>query len=215
MAAPGWAWPSSSASPRRWAAIWRWLAEPGGGSRFRFAVTVDAVAQAPAAAQAEGAAAPSAPVRPLDILCVEDNPYGRVLLNTILSELGHRPDFVGTGAGAVDAVAHRHYDVVLMDVTLPDIDGVEATRRIRALEGSAGRVPSSASPAAPSPPTKRPAGRRGWTAISPSRSARARSLRFSDRSRNGRKSLVRRFHETTLIGHSGRRDAANPKCSKH
>jgi CheY-like chemotaxis protein len=80
-------------------------------------------------------------VRPLALLCVEDNPYGRVLLNTILTELGHRADFVATGAAAVDAVAQGKYDAVLMDVTLPDIDGVEATRRIRALDGGAGRVP--------------------------------------------------------------------------
>jgi CheY-like chemotaxis protein len=101
---------------------------------------VDAVAQAPSTTGADSAAARGA-VRPLAVLCVEDNPYGRVLLNTILSELGHRADFVGTGAAAVEAVAHGRYDVVLMDVTLPDIDGVEATRRIRALDGPAARVP--------------------------------------------------------------------------
>jgi CheY-like chemotaxis protein/nitrogen-specific signal transduction histidine kinase len=113
----------------------------GSGSRFRLSVMVDKVAQAPAATQPDGAAAREAPVRSLAVLCVEDNPYGRVLLNTILTELGHRPDFVGTGAAAVEAVAQGGYDVVLMDVTLPDVDGVEATRRIRALDGAAGRVP--------------------------------------------------------------------------
>src|SRR5262249_18431371 len=65
----------------------------------------------------------------------------RVLLHTLLAELGHRADFVGTGAAAVEAVAQGRYDVVLMDVTLPDFDGVEATRRIRALPGRSGRVP--------------------------------------------------------------------------
>ena len=113
--------------------------EPGGGSRFRLSVTVDEVARAPETPAA--AAARTAAVRPLAVLCVEDNPYGRVLLNTILTELGHRADFVATGAAAVDAVAQGSYDAVLMDVTLPDIDGVEATRRIRALDGGAGRVP--------------------------------------------------------------------------
>jgi CheY-like chemotaxis protein len=115
--------------------------KPDGGSRFRLSVTVDQVAQAPAVPQADGTAALGAAVRPLALLCVEDNPYGRVLLNTILTELGHRADFVATGGAAVDAVAQGSYDAVLMDVTLPDIDGVEATRRIRALGGGAGRVP--------------------------------------------------------------------------
>ena len=115
--------------------------EPGSGSRFRLSVTVDKVAEAAAPAPSEGAAARDAAARSLAVLCVEDNPYGRVLLNTLLAELGHRPDFVGTGAAAVEAVAQGRYDVVLMDVTLPDFDGVEATRRIRALPGPGARIP--------------------------------------------------------------------------
>jgi CheY-like chemotaxis protein/nitrogen-specific signal transduction histidine kinase len=114
--------------------------ERAGGSRFRLSVVVDAVAQAPSTTDADSAATRAA-VRSLAVLCVEDNPYGRVLLNTILGELGHRADFVGTGGAAIEAIAHGRYDVVLMDVTLPDIDGVEATRRIRALDGPAAGVP--------------------------------------------------------------------------
>jgi len=110
----------------------------GHGSRFSLSVVLDLAHAAPAAdARVEQS---KTPLPPLSVLCAEDNPYGRVILNTILTELGHRADFVGTGEEAVEAV-ERGYDAVLMDVTLSGIDGLEATRRIRALAGSSGRTP--------------------------------------------------------------------------
>lgn len=114
------------------------ISEPGRGSTFAMQVLVGANE---AAAGAPGASAtPAAAGRALRILCAEDNPYGRVVLNTILAELGHRTDFVGTGEAAVAAAATGEYDVVLMDVTLTGLDGIAATRRIRALSGDAARV---------------------------------------------------------------------------
>jgi CheY-like chemotaxis protein len=111
---------------------------PGRGSRFRLMVPLAlATGEGKGEATVPGA---SVSVRRLSVLCAEDNPYGRVVLNTILTELGHRADFVASGEEAVAAVV-RGYDVVLMDVTLSGIDGIEATRRIRALDGDTGRTP--------------------------------------------------------------------------
>jgi CheY-like chemotaxis protein len=77
----------------------------------------------------------------LHILCVEDNPYGRVVLSTILGELGHRVQFAASGEAALAALDRRVFDAVLMDVALPGIDGIETTRRIRARGGAKGSVP--------------------------------------------------------------------------
>jgi CheY-like chemotaxis protein len=112
----------------------------GQGSTFTLSVTV---LNAPTGATMVGAreAKGAAAARSLYVLCAEDNPYARVVLNTILTQFSHRVDFAGTGEAAVAAVDRGRYDLVLMDVTLPRMDGLAATRAIRALSGNASKVP--------------------------------------------------------------------------
>jgi CheY-like chemotaxis protein len=56
-----------------------------------------------------------------------------VVLNTILTELGHHAEFIGRGEDAVERIAQGDFDAVLMDMVLPGIDGIETIRRIRGL----------------------------------------------------------------------------------
>jgi two-component system, sensor histidine kinase len=115
--------------------------KPGAGSTFRLVVTVEAAAPEAAGTNISTAGMRAGRTRALRILCAEDNPYGRVILNTILTELGHKVDFAASGEAAVEAVARGGYDLVLMDVILPGVDGIEATRRVRAREDAAARTP--------------------------------------------------------------------------
>lgn len=110
--------------------------KPGRGSMFRLTVAMKNAGSAARPRMSSGK-----PIAGLRVLSVEDNPYGRIVHSAVLRELGHTVSFVGSGEAAVETVARNEHDVVLMDVALSGIDGIEATRRIRALAPPAGRIP--------------------------------------------------------------------------
>jgi signal transduction histidine kinase/AmiR/NasT family two-component response regulator len=128
---------------------------PGGGARFfmefpaeftaspvaaevePLALAEPPVTHAPVALPPGPAAAPAA----LRVLAAEDHPANRMVLQALLEPLGLAVTFVENGRDAVEAVSKADYDLVLMDVQMPVLDGVDALQAIRAMPGPQARTP--------------------------------------------------------------------------
>jgi signal transduction histidine kinase len=110
----------------------------GEGTTVRIALPL------PRAAALPSPVAPAAPVdlSALRVLAAEDNPTNRLVLKTLLDSVGVEAVIVVDGEQAVQAWAEGGWDIVLMDVQMPVLDGVAATRQIRALEARRGLEPT-------------------------------------------------------------------------
>jgi signal transduction histidine kinase/CheY-like chemotaxis protein len=110
----------------------------GEGSCFWFELPTE---EGEEPAVAETRPAPSASVMRLRILVAEDNPVNQKVLRTLLAGQGHDLHFVSDGLQAVEAAREGGFDMILMDVSMPVMDGPTAAKEIRSLSGPVARVP--------------------------------------------------------------------------
>ena len=112
---------------------------PGAGSTFHFTAPVTIAASAPAMAAAAEARAGAIPPRAARILIAEDNVVNQRVAAGLLTKRGHLVTVVNNGREALDALQAGGFELVLMDVQMPDMDGFEATAAIRDRERATGR----------------------------------------------------------------------------
>ncbi len=114
--------------------------EPGKGSVFTFTVTANVAAWQAAAGQPT-TALPAEDGRPMKVLIVEDHPVNRMVLEAWMGTVGHQTVAAENGKVAVEVAMVQPFDVIIMDVNMPVMDGLSATRALRAQAGPNEQTP--------------------------------------------------------------------------
>ena len=104
-----------------------------GGTRFWFTARFEEAAPGFETAPDRMLPVPDTDVTPWDILLVEDNEINAVVVETFLQKMGHDTTLVATGEAAMEKLSRQAFDVLLLDISLPGIDGIEVAQRIRAM----------------------------------------------------------------------------------
>jgi nitrogen fixation negative regulator NifL len=119
-----------------------WLeSELGRGSAFHFTIQLQSAVAVPVATTLVPPQISHASTRMLQVLLVEDHPINQILATTLLKKWGHSVVLAHNGQEAVDLFGSQTWDVILMDMQMPVMGGLEATRLIRAAETSGKRTP--------------------------------------------------------------------------
>ncbi|MGK7725019.1 response regulator [Marinovum sp. F03] len=108
---------------------------PDEGTTFHVTLTLPRAEDEDRPAAASGPARDTAEIAPLDVLVVEDNPINAEVLEAMLLREGHKVSHASDGFEGVHVASRTHFDLILMDVSMPNMNGIKATQEIRASRG--------------------------------------------------------------------------------